>query len=296
MATIARCAPFLIGLLLLFGDFSTFAANPYAPIVDRNVFGLRPPPPPAPETNQTVVTPPSKVVLTGITSMFGPQSKRAFFEITEQEPGKPATIQNRPILAAGAREGDIEVVSIDIEQNIVRIRNRSVETELTFEVPKAGASAGVNVAAALPVVNPQTAAAPGPGQPTIISSSEPRGGVTTLGGSTPVGGNSGNVSTFGGSMPLASSSVNPSAYSGGLPTIPNRTIRPPNTPPETQHIDPETQALLMEANRLKYQQTRDRKYPPMPPTQLSQFMEGAGGNGGGPPMPGHSGSPPIPGR
>lgn len=306
MATIARCAPCLmIVFLLLFGDFSTFAANPYAPIVDRNVFGLKPPPPPAPETNQTVVTPPSKVVLTGITSMFGPQSKRAFFEITEQEPGKPAVTPKRPILAEGDREGDIEVLSIDIEQNVVRIRNRSIESELTFEVPKSGATTGAaNIAANPPMINPPAAVVPGSGQPTIISSSEPRGGVTMYGGGgNPAGNSGGSVSTFGGAMPVASASVTPSAYNssaysgGGLPTIPNRTIRPPN-PASTQNqsMDPDTQAILIEATRLKQQQTG--KGPPIPPTQLTPLMEGsdpgsAGGYRrptGGPPMPG--GGPP----
>src|SRR5580765_7113869 len=45
------------------------AGNPYQGIVDRNVFGLRPPPPPPdPELNKP---PPPKITLTGITTILG---------------------------------------------------------------------------------------------------------------------------------------------------------------------------------------------------------------------------------
>jgi hypothetical protein len=300
--------------------FADVRHNPYTPIVERNVFGLRPPPVPGPETNQTTVTPPAKVVLTGITSMFGPNSKRAFFEITQQEPGKQATAATpkRPILGEGDREGEIEVLSIDIDHNIVKIRNGTVESELTFEVPKSGGSgssggagSGANLAANLPGVNPP---APPPTQPTIISSSEPRGGVTMLGGGGGFAGNSAGVTSFGGSTPMASGSSggissfgglpatggpgfagagNPAlAAAGGLPTIPNRPVRTP--PPETQQIDPVTQQILMEANRMRYEQGTSPKptssggsrpplqYPPLPPTAISQHLNASGP----PPLPG----------
>jgi len=306
MIALGRRAVFqlLVGFIAL--GIADASSHPYTGIVDRNIFGLKPPPPPVVETNQVQVTPAAKVILTGITSMFGPQSKRAFFEITEQEPGKQPATPKRPILGEGDREGDIEVLSIDIEQNIVRIRNRSVESELTFEVPKAGATTGAaNMAANPPVINPPASPTAGPGQPTIISSSEPRGGVTMFGGGGNAPGNSGgSVSTFGGAMPLASaapipggynpSAHNPSAYNaspaysggvssfggGGLPTIPNRTIRPPNPGAQNQSppIDRDTQAILMEANRIKYESS-GIPVPPLPQTHLSDMMQS------GPPAP-----------
>src|SRR6266436_6352079 len=60
--------------------------NPYQAIVERNPFGLKPPPPPPDPTPVVPVVPPGKVVLTGITTMFG--NPRALFEVTETEPGK----------------------------------------------------------------------------------------------------------------------------------------------------------------------------------------------------------------
>lgn len=129
--------------------------NPYQVIVERNPFGLKPIPPPVAETNQITATPPVKVVLTGITSMFGPNSKRVFLEMTEQQPaGKAAAPPIRAMLGEGDREGDIEVVSIDIDRSIVKIRNSGAESELTFEVakptPSTPGQAAANTASAAP--------------------------------------------------------------------------------------------------------------------------------------------------
>src|SRR5438128_5381678 len=70
------------------------SGNPYQAIVERNAFGLKPPPPPPePPPVQPLVTP-GKIILTGISSLFG---TRALLEITEQEPGKSPTTR-KPIL------------------------------------------------------------------------------------------------------------------------------------------------------------------------------------------------------
>jgi len=177
-------------------------ANPYQPIVERNSFGLKPPPPP-----QSDVPPPpppapiAKVTLTGITSMFGPSSKRALLEIIEQEPGKTGT-PRKPILREGEREGTVEVLSIDVEKNTVKIRNGTVETNITFEVAKPSANPAPS-ASAQPVnasVPPQPATTPIPSfnaspigsGPTIISrasanDSFSRQSVTLLGGNSAPG-------------------------------------------------------------------------------------------------------------
>src|SRR5213594_2931161 len=78
----------LLTSLFLAGTLSWASAevrsNPYQVIVERNPFGLKPPPPPPDPTPPAPVTPPSKVLLTGFTSVSGPP--RALLEITEQEP------------------------------------------------------------------------------------------------------------------------------------------------------------------------------------------------------------------
>lgn len=299
--------------------------NPYDAIVERNPFGLKPPPPPVVETEQTPPAPPIKVVLTGITSMFGPNSKRAFLEMTEQAaPGKgaPAT-PRRAMLSEGEADGEIEVLSINIEQNIVKIRNGGVETELTFEAPKQGGSApAANVAVNLSAAN---IAAPAPSQPIIISSSESRGGVTMAGGGTAFEGNTAGVTTFGGSTPIVAGNfgglsrfggVNPALASAGnlgrasgnlgasganfagsgasldasagLSSIPSRTVRTPLIT-ESKPVDVDQQIILMEANRIRNEQLAEAaaklgKLGPPPMPHTPLTQELYGG--GPPPLPG----------
>jgi len=87
---------------------------------------------------KAAVVPLGKVVLTGITSLGG--SPSALLEITEQEPGRPDATR-RPALREGERDGSVEVLSIDAERNLVRIRNGGHETNISFEIPKPAASA-----------------------------------------------------------------------------------------------------------------------------------------------------------
>jgi hypothetical protein len=277
-------------------------ANPYAGIVDRNPFGLKDPPPlPAP-TNDTPVVPPAKVILTGITDLFGP---RALLEIIEQEGGKPGT-PKRPILRQGEREGLVEVLSIDVEKNIVRINNNGLESDLTFDLPKSSSPTA-------PGAPPPPSAAPpiqsaSMSQPTIISSSESRGGITMLGGGGNFAGNSSGVTSYGGTSPTPGTPNAPgasyggvSSYGGmpsanmaalggvnsGLRTIPSRPVRTPQSAQPA--IDPDQQMLLIEANRIRQEQINKAAaagrpsggappmgYPPLPQTPASRELYGQG--------------------
>ena len=130
--------------------------NPYLSVVDRNPFGLKPPPPQPPETPPQPVVPLAKVVLTGVTSVYGPP--RAFVEITEQEPGKTPNIK-KLMLLAGDREGSIEIISIDVANNSIRIKNGAIETNVVFEVVKS--SVGGGAPGAMPTALPMAATQPG---------------------------------------------------------------------------------------------------------------------------------------
>src|SRR3954469_14928757 len=106
--------------------------NPYSGIFDHNSFSLKPIPPPPPDTPPPAPPVPlAKVVLTGLLSIFG--APRVTLEITEQEQGKAAVV-SKPVLKQGERDGSVEVLSIDMAANSVRIRNGTVETNITFEV------------------------------------------------------------------------------------------------------------------------------------------------------------------
>ena len=263
--------------------------NPYGPIVERNAFGLKPPPPPQVETPAEPAKPPPNVKLTGISNLFRP---RALLEITEQQPAAkpgqaptPGGTVNRPILSESEAAFGVEVLAIDLERNIVRIRNAGTESELTFEVPKSGGGGPTPpVPGQPPVVNPQAlnASSAAGSQPTIISSSSAQatggGGVSIYGGgNTAAPNNSGGVTSYGGSVP------SPLGADTGLRTIPSRTIRTP-TATDQQAVDPAQQQLLMELNRTRQQMQqqgtlnntrpgtsrRPTVEPPLPPTQFSQ--------------------------
>ena len=134
------CAALFIGLSSQ-GLWANTDGNPYATIVDRNPFGLKPPPPPAPAPEQTVPpVPMAQVTLTGLLSTFG--EPRVILEIVE-EPGKGGGTPKRPPpMREGERLGPVEVLAIDVVKSMVRIRNSGVETNITFAVAKSTPSPG----------------------------------------------------------------------------------------------------------------------------------------------------------
>jgi hypothetical protein len=147
--------------------------NPYQGIVDRNVFGLKPPPPPGKPEEKKVDLPP--ITLTGMTTILG--NKRALMNI--QPPGKP--LQSF-ILAEGQRDGDLEVLEIDEKSGTVKVNQSGTVLSINFE--KNGSKLPAAVAA--PVVNPlMPNGNPGlPPQPTAIpyvpTGNTPSSGLKTI--------------------------------------------------------------------------------------------------------------------
>src|SRR5437899_9066182 len=109
------------------------SANPYQGIVDRNVFGLKPPPPSkGAEPDKPA---PPKITLTGITTIF--HDKRALMNVAmPAKPPEPAKQQSF-ILAEHQREGDIEVLEIDVKTGDVKVSNFG--TVVTLNLEKDGA-------------------------------------------------------------------------------------------------------------------------------------------------------------
>lgn len=262
--------------LLAFGEARL---NPYQSIIDRNAFALRPPPPPPdPAASQPPPTPPSNVKLTGITSMFGPSSKRAMLEILETGPGK---LPKKPTLKEGEREGTVEVVSIDVAKGLVKILNNGVESVLGFtnDVAKAGPVAMPGFTPGVPTIN--TTFQPPPMSTSGGNVAVPLPGASGDSGRTRVAVSSGGtttsgVNTFGavpGGQVSASGTQPPGAYTGvnmsagttaavnpGYNNIPTRNLRVPTTtiatstdgsaPAKPQYTREQIE-LLIEAQRLK---------------------------------------------
>lgn len=279
----------MAALVLGTGLLPANVENPYATIVDRNPFALKPPPPPPPPPEQTAPpVPMAKVTLTGLLSTFG--EPRVLLEIIEDGGKGAAATAKKPILREGEREGSVEILSIDVVKNTVLLRNSGVETNITFTVAKSGpAPGGPGVPGAPPAFTPPPINVPQPqnpqasASPTVIS---PGGGNQGGGGVTLMGNNAGSAA-----VPSALGTT----ADGGMRTIPSRPLRTEHAgmPPMTK----EQSDLLMEVNRL-------RGGPPAPPTSLTPlFQEGQqegqqqppnpayprlpyNPRGGGPPMPG----------
>lgn len=207
---------------------SNTGSGSYAIIVERNPFGLKPPvievPPPPPPP------PPTNLELTGITTLFG--KKQVFFNVKEQKGTTSAKV-----LTFGEVIDGIEVLAINETEGEVRMRNRGIETLLTF----------AKNAAKIPSGPPPTATAPAVMQrfqpPVANPAVVPQGNDVGLGG-------------LGGIGEVA---------------IPTRSIRTAPIPvhlqvqpPPQQQLSPEAQILMMEINR-----SLDQGGPPLPPTPLT---------------------------
>src|SRR5438105_3563568 len=163
------------------------SGNPYQGIIDRNVFALKPMP--INKIDEGVKRPdPPKITLTGITDILG--KKQALMNVAmPAKPPEPAKQQSF-IIASGQRDGDLEVLDIDVKLGSVKINNFGTEMLLTME--KDGAKLPASVPAAMPT----------PGVPTP-------GGAPAHAGYAPQPANG-----------LAGGMVNP-----GLKPIPPRPIR-----------------------------------------------------------------------
>ena len=235
-------------------------SNPYQGIVDRNVFGLKPPPPlPKPEDNKP---PPAKITLTGITTILG--NKRALMKVqVPAKPGEPAKEQSY-ILTEGQRDGEIEVLEINELEGSVKVNESGLVTLLTFD--KDGAK--------LPSTPP----------PAVPVAGAPPAGMAPANAYAPATGSS-PVTSFGG------------AANTGLKAIPTRTLRLPTAggvgapnsgvgqPQVTPQLSPEEQMIMIEVERERTKAAvANGLLPPLPPTSLTPGANPAG-KMPGPPTP-----------
>lgn len=123
----------LVWLLLVLwatpGAHALTADNPYATIVQRNAFALKPPTPPP------VITPPptpaSNVELRGITTLLGRPQVLLNFKVPGKPPEPPK--DRSLVLDIGQREGDVEVLEINPAAGTIRIRNQGNEVAMNLK-------------------------------------------------------------------------------------------------------------------------------------------------------------------
>ncbi len=262
------------------------SANPYQGIVDRNVFGLKPPTPVSkgPDTEHP---PPPKITLTGITTIF--HDKRALMNVAmPARPPEPAKQQSF-ILAEHQREGDIEVLEIDVKTGDVKVSNFGTVVTLNLEkdgaklpntpaLPLAGAQP--NPAGYVPPVNP---AGPPPGMKTIPTRQLrlPQSGDAAAPSAGNLAGaaqpNYGASSGFGGSQGFAAPPVQ------AQPRIASQ-----------QQLSLEEQTILLEANHEIAKASGDPSAMIFPPTELNPTRNTSEGQPGANPLPGNPNLPRFP--
>ena len=262
-----------LGILVLWTGMRVIATEtsggtPYQGVVERNVFGLKPPPPPPdPEANKP---PPPKIILQGITTFMN--VKRALFKMQlPPKPGEPAKGEQSFILAEGQRDGDIEVLEINSTagSEFVKVNNFGTITNLTFEnngiktasAPAPGVQPGPAGFVPPPAANPFGVGGP----PTRPMRMNPAAAAASSGGY----GGTASPTSYGGMRPQSTYSAVPTApaynpnpgvvMSGGtvgtlaLPSMvsaPTTTAPQQNWPPETP-MTPEEQAIQAAAYMTK---------------------------------------------
>lgn len=249
--------------------------NPYQIIIDRNPFGLRPiPPPPPPPSNEPPPPPPLGVAMTGITTLLGPP--KVFLEFTDSQTKK---VDRPSALLEGETFKAITVVSIDPENNRVKIKNGDAESWLDFEkngVKPAGGGAPAPVphpgfpgapaaaAAAIPV--------PGAGAPAFPNA--PRGalvGGASAATAAPATYNPGQVTSAAG---LPTRPLRTDAAGAGLIGGQGAPVATPAATPTTPAMTPEQAQAIIEARRMQLQQAGDSRANILPTTRLGQELKG----------------------
>jgi hypothetical protein len=235
----------LLAALALPGVAQAIGSNPYSSIVDRNPFGLLPPPAPV---STEVVAPPSNVKLTGISTLFG--SKKAMLMVTESGPGKLPTYMS---LVEGEQNGSITCTEINVEDGVVKIKNTGRNETLNFKD---------NGLVSAPTPVPQPGAQPQNFQPN---------NVPPPGAAVPAPAAAGGIGNVSGAVPQpAVAPANP----GGLRSIPSRTRRTGAVTPQAgvaapQAVDQQNEAvaaaLLLEHARAN-QKAGEPPLPPPSPT------------------------------
>ena len=111
---------------------SAFAlTNPYDGIVQRNVFDVHPviAPPPGPE--KPPGPPPPTIKLNGITDILGKKQVLLKAMMPAKPPAGPK--EEAMVLTEGQRQGEIEVISIDVKAGVVVVNDYGTITNLSLE-------------------------------------------------------------------------------------------------------------------------------------------------------------------
>jgi hypothetical protein len=228
------------------GPHGNVGQGPYHGIVERNVFNLKPPPPAVPPEPPPAAPP--KIILTGITTILG--NKRALMKVAvPAKPPEPAKEESF-ILAEDEARADIHVLEIDEKAGTVQVNNHGAVQVLDFKNDGAKQVA---------VAMPPPAAIPPPIVPQAIPAPAVPNPASPTGRQIPTR-----------TMRLPNA---PGANTGapGVPAVQGYAVPQAgvNNQGASQVLPPEGQMILIEAQRLRYQQEGNPAAAILPPTPLT---------------------------
>jgi hypothetical protein len=255
-----------VALLLAVSGLPLFAAAasaepadpPYATIVERNVFGLVPIPTTAP-VDPNPAPPPPKITPNGIMTVFG--KLQVLFKVAEPAKGTTPAKDESYVMSEGDRENDIEVQKIDEAKAVITFDNHGVIQQLPL-VASTAASGG-------PPPGPATTSFAPPGMSPGAFSGGPMGAL-------------GMAGRFGRNRPLTAapavppsdaSASQPFSTEGMTPTIGGYVNSRGIFQPAASQLSPEEQTLMIEAQRMKYQQEGNPIANALPPTAITKQLQ-----------------------
>ncbi len=251
----------VFGVWCLLPVSAATSENPYAGIVERNVFALKPPPPPPdPESLKPLA---SKITLTGILTIFG--KKQALMKTppgpaVPPKPGQPPEPpkEHSYMLTEGQREDEITVLQIDELAKTVKVDNSGHIETLTFATNAPSAAAAAYSGAPSPTGN----------------ATPPPGGFRSI--PRPL-----RIPTMGSALPYTGGAANPGAAEaptagpGGVPYA-GATAQPAIDQPSAASQRPiEENVALYELNRVKNEKLNQSgvRRPLLPRHPLMQGMD-----------------------
>ena len=229
--------------------------NPYATIATRNIFGLNP----IPTVDPNQPAPPVKITPNGIMTIFGR------LQVLFKTAGGPVGKEQSYILTEGQRQDDIEVIKINEKAGIITFNNHGIAQELPL-------------ANAIAMSTPMPASTAGYQGSAIPSANGNTGYGNDAGTRSGRFGNSGGQRGLGNGNNGGNNSAGDSGLN--LRSIPTRTYQP-----EASTMTPEESAILLEAQRAKYQAEGNPMAKLLPPPAPAMQRALNGESAPPPPVP-----------
>ncbi len=237
----------------------------YQPIIERNPFGLRPPPPPATNTAPVKAEDPTadkKIYLTGLVTVGYPKIAKRAYLMTAEEKKKDSNVYYSLNEGQRSSDGEVEILQIDekAQPAVVKVKWGGTETMLSFKThgiaapvatqPPAGGKPG---APGVP---------PGPGAPGAGPHNPAQAGYNHPGAAGAGVNGDGVPNTAGRQIPTRP--VRMRGTETAAPVTPQPNAPEAFNPPPNQPVDPAQQYLRMRMQEEAAKQ-EGMFLPPTPP-------------------------------